>query len=106
MLEAVGAGAERLSALDLPHALQAYEHGDEGKVRLPPDVKEAVGRVHAAGGDQALRVSIEGLEGLKTKCEDHVAEVRAALKSEDDHDARLRAVAAARVNESNEDPAA
>ena len=32
-----------------------------------------------AGGDQALRVSIEGLEGLKTKCEDHIAEVRAAL---------------------------
>ena len=91
MLEAVGAGAERLSALDLPHALQAYEHGDEGKVRLPPDVKEAVGRVHAAGGDQALRVSIEGLEGLKTKCEDHIAEVRAALESEDDHDARLTA---------------
>ena len=90
MLEAVGAGAERLSALDLPHALQAYEHGDEGKVRLPPDVKEAVGRVHAAGGDRRS-ASRSRVGGPQDKVRGLRREVRAALKPEDDHDARLTA---------------
>jgi len=84
-------GQQRLFSLDLPHALQAVEAaGSESEQDVPVDLAEQIRRIHANGGDEAVRASLGQLQELSAQCDETLARIQTSVTQVEEIDADMR----------------